>query len=97
MWKYFVYSSDITYIQIANYNNDEWWNIAENQIENGWPVEYGLGFHSAVIDGYRISDTSKMVHINFGWNGNYNGYFSMDNIVLSNKVDFRGYQSYNDN
>ena len=89
--RYFRYSLDMNYIQLAYHNYNEWSNIAKNQLDNGWLLEYGLGFHSAVLDGYRISNDSTMFHLNFGWNGSYNGYFALNNIFLSKDIDFRRY------
>ncbi len=80
--KHFLYSSDLQIVYYGDYNNiDKWFNIAKNQIDNGWPVDYsiwGTGGHEVVIDGYRIDNNRKEVHINRG--GGLNGYYTMDNI-----------------
>jgi hypothetical protein len=58
----------------------EWDSIIKDQIDQGLPVWYrgngvrdGKTFtgHAFVIDGY---DSSGNFHVNFGWNGKYNGF-----------------------
>ncbi|MCK5221466.1 MAG: C10 family peptidase, partial [Candidatus Aminicenantes bacterium] len=91
--EHFYYSPDLTHVHWANYQKlDAWFNVAKNQIDNGWPCEYGIGGthigHSVVIDGYRIDGNTKMLHLNFGWSGSHNGYFSMNNIFIKSTYDF---------
>ena len=88
-----LYSTDIYDVHWAKYQKlDAWFNVAKNQIDNGWPCEYGIGGthigHSVVIDGYRIDGNTKMLHLNFGWSGSHNGYFSMNNIFINSTYDF---------
>ena len=91
------YSSDIKEAWRVHFPDpDVWFNVAKNQLDNEWVCEYGISGtygHSVVIDGYRISDGAKTIHINFGWGGTYNGYFSMDNIYISEYLDFYYYTS----
>ena len=89
---HFKYSNDSRKTHNFYKRGEEWFNVAKNQVDNGWPVEYSifgdtLG-HSVVIDGYRISNGVKMVHINFGWGGAYNGYYVMNNLHLSDEYNF---------
>lgn len=50
-----------------------------NEIEKGRPVYCEVGGdpvgHAVVLDGF---DENGMMHINFGWGGKWNGYFSMN-------------------
>ncbi|MEN8223182.1 MAG: C10 family peptidase, partial [Acidobacteriota bacterium] len=70
--KHFLYSPELKFVRFNNVNSiDKWFEIAKNQIDNAWVVEYGIfpyeGVgHSVVIDGYRIDGESKMIHMNFG-------------------------------
>lgn len=98
--EHFYYSTDMEVIDFfkslgVKRTLDEWFGIAKNQIDNGWPVKLSISGtygHAAVIDGYRISDGLNMVHINFGWSGSYNGYFTMYNIVPSDNLNFDEYE-----
>ena len=65
-----------------NYNDDEWFLLLKNQIDNGWPVVYrgyaenNGGGHAWNIDGYQ----NQYLHCNWGWGGSSNGYFYFNNL-----------------
>jgi len=76
-----------------NYNNYTWINMLRNDIDLGYPIFY-VGYnisentgHAWVIDGYKTDNT---FHCNWGWEGNYNGWFLLNNITP-------GGHTYNDN
>ena len=69
---YFDYS-------VNYYERDNWYGswdaLLRNQIDAGHPIYYagrGSGAHAFVIDGY---DTEGRFHLNWGWGGDYDGYF----------------------
>ena len=76
--KYFKYRSDMAAIARVDYSNTEYINILKGELDAGRPILYSGrdtdGGHSFVLDGYNISN---QFHINWGWNGYYNGYFTM--------------------
>ena len=66
-----------------NYNDDEWYNLIVDQLDNGWPVIYrayaendGPG-HAWNVDGYQ---EGGYLHCNWGWGGSSNGYFHFNNL-----------------
>jgi hypothetical protein len=63
------------------FNETQWIDTMLNEMNSMRPVIYAgdgnAGGHCWVMDGYN-SDT--LFHFNFGWGGNYNGYFSVDDI-----------------
>ena len=61
------------------YERDSWFgnwdDLIRSELDAGRPLYYaghGSGSHAFVIDGY---DTDGRFHINWGWGGDYNGYF----------------------
>ncbi len=66
------------------YSDAEWFDFIKDELDEDPPrpvifsiyVADGNGGHETVIDGYREGITDK-VHINFGWNGGYNGYYDI--------------------
>lgn len=62
-----------------HYKPATWYNLIRQELEEGFPVlYYAASTHSAhefIIDGF---DSSDAFHINWGWNGHYNGYFRLD-------------------
>ncbi len=84
---YFKYDPEIHKIFRHNYANwDEWFVIFKNQINNGWPVLYGMfppdgpPGHGVVLDGYRIENGINQIHVNMGYGGAYDNYYTMDDI-----------------
>lgn len=75
------YTGNARYVSHSSYTNDQWVTMIANEIENGRPVLYDGydtdpttgGGHQFVCDGY---DAKGNLHINWGWNGAGNGYFS---------------------
>lgn len=70
---------DAKYIVRKDYSDDEWMRIIYEQINDKQPLVYGgfdksMGGHSFVFDGY---DAEGKVHVNWGWDGSYDGYYDM--------------------
>ena len=63
------------------YSSTAWQNIITNELDSGKPmIKQGCsdsGCHAWNIDGY---DEDNYVHMNFGWGGSYNGYYSLEDI-----------------
>ena len=72
--------------------------IIKQEIDAQRPVYYaassvdGLGGHAFVCDGY---DTEDFVHINWGWYGEYNGYFSVNHLEPAGLGEGGGKGQYN--
>lgn len=71
---------DAKYIVRKDYSDKEWMRIIYEQINNKQPLVYGgfdksMGGHSFVLDGY---DAEGKVHVNWGWDGNYDGYYDIN-------------------
>ena len=93
---FFGYNKDATIVVRSDYSEPEWMDMVYNELSHRRPLYYqgvyvnfdpAVGLmaagHSFIIDGY---DEQGMVHVNWGWYGNYDGYF--DIAVL----DVRGLQ-----
>ncbi|MDE5782750.1 MAG: C10 family peptidase [Prevotella sp.] len=76
--RFFRYSPECQYIEKSHFTDSEWTDMIANQIDAGHPIIYS-GFtdqkegHAFVIDGY----DNDLYHINWGWNGSFNGYFAL--------------------
>lgn len=69
----------IRYCVRSYYNDSEWMEMIYNELSNGRPVFYAgidenQGGHAFVLDGV---DADGLVHVNWGWNGEGNGYFDI--------------------
>jgi len=79
---YFGYDADsIKGVTRSNYTDAQWINMLQTELSNKRPVVYS-GFDSAneghcfVFDGY--NSTHNLFHVNWGWSGVYNGFFSIN-------------------
>lgn len=77
--KYLRYNKFTTLEYRKAYTSSEWMNLIKEELSNDRPIIYSgndayFSGHSFVIDGY---DSDNMVHVNWGWDGSYNGYFEI--------------------
>lgn len=79
---YFGYDSGIESKSRTFYSDKKWKQLLKNELENGRPVQYrgssSGGGHTWVCDGY---DENGYFHMNWGWSGWYDGYYSLDNLA----------------
>lgn len=69
------------YLQRRSYSIEEWNDILYNELSHNRPVLYAGGStapHSFVVDGYQ---PGPYFHINWGWGGMGNGYFSLTSLI----------------
>lgn len=86
------YSKNASVAMRALYNSDEWFSLIKNEIDCGRAVYYGAvgeaGGHAFVCDGYETGTMGNQVRINWGWGGDYNGYYSLDLYIKAVKLQF---------
>ena len=79
MINYFGYKAIMQYVQRQNFTTPQWENMLYRELAKGRPVVYRGSKkdsgHAFVCDGY---DGNGMYHINWGWNGQSNGYFLLN-------------------
>ena len=67
----------------GGFSDSVWISLIENDINAGRPVQYAGqdpsdGGHTWVCDGY---DNNNNLHMNWGWGGASNGFFSINNLA----------------
>ncbi|MCR5361317.1 MAG: C10 family peptidase [Bacteroidales bacterium] len=77
--QYFDYAPTTRWIKRFAYGIDEWESLVYDELAAGRPVPYGgignvSGGHEFICDGY---DGDGFFHINWGWGGYADGYFSL--------------------
>ena len=79
--EYFRYSTKARKLMRCDYSYSQWQNFILTELEAKRPVMYGgikhSGGHSFICDGY---DGKGYYHFNWGWYGNYDGYFRLTSI-----------------
>ena len=73
------YSGSAQLVYRLTYTDAEWTRMIEKEIDEGRPILYGgndpsAGGHQFVCDGY---DTRDYIRINWGWDGDGNGFFTL--------------------
>lgn len=66
----------------AYYHDDEWMDMIRKELRSSRPIQYAatdpnMMAHSFVFDGM---DANGLVHVNWGWAGDANGYFDVSNL-----------------
>ena len=78
---HFRYSPMLYSVAKQNYMDSDWDSLMRNEIVHGRPVLYSgrdaSGGHAFVLDGY---DSLGMFHVNWGWGGWYDGYYTTDSL-----------------
>ncbi len=79
---YFRYSSNAQYMYRCDYSYSLWVYYIKKELNNHRPILYRGqkspgGGHAFVLDGY---DENEYFHFNWGWSGNYDGYFSLESL-----------------
>ena len=87
MFKYFKYDSGMSRIARKDYFAEQYDNLLKKEIDAKRPILYSGrsdsdGGHAFVLDGY---DNTGNFHINWGWNGESNGYFAITKHDYKNK------------
>lgn len=76
--KYFDYDKSLRFVSRDYYSHDEWQDLIYGELASNRPVVYS-GYtsnwygHTFIIDGY----DNGYYHFNWGWAGQYNGYFRL--------------------
>jgi hypothetical protein len=82
--KYFGYSESVTYRSRSSFSDEQWTQMLIDELEQGRPLIYsGNGNdnqagHAFNLDG--VSADGRYFHVNWGWSGSMNGYFTLDDM-----------------
>ena len=89
----FGYSKVAQLKERSNYSSDEWDELIYEELAAGRPVIYNgwgnVGGHTFVVDGYK----DAFFYVNWGWDGDCNGYFTLTNLSPYEDVQFSDTQS----
>lgn len=82
---FFNYDPECQFIWKNKHTDSEWIDMTTDQIDKGLPVIYSgspIGIssgHAWIVDGYNGEKT--LFHCNFGWNGEMNGYYALNELL----------------
>lgn len=77
----FGYSTAASLASRASYTDEQWVDMIYKELQEGYPVLYfgqsaTDGGHAFIVDGY----ADGKYHINWGWDGYCDGFFTLDNL-----------------
>lgn len=82
---YFDYSDQMYFINNHDVSSDRWHQLLQQSLIDEHPIQVAgrSGFlgHAFIIDGFQHLEGTPYYHVNWGWEGNNNGYFLIDNLV----------------
>lgn len=78
---YFDYKTTMQGVIRQYYDDATWIQMMKTDLDAGRPIQYAGfgqgGGHTWVCDGY---DNSNLFHMNWGWGGVYDAFYSLDNL-----------------
>ena len=92
---FFGYNSAVTQLTKDGVKNSVWDTLMMKQLDNGYPVLYsgstykGSG-HAWVMDGYEMTNDTAYFHMNWGWSGDGNAYFCLNDSMSSMSSESSG-------
>ena len=77
----FGYSKSATLAGRGSYSDEQWEQMVYDELQQGHPILYSgqspdAGGHAFIIDGY----ADGLYHLNWGWGGYCDGYFTLDKL-----------------
>ena len=87
--EHFGYDPNVTHLKRDYFTDEQWLDMLKGDLQDH-PLIYAAGNdgmgHAFVVDGY---DSNNNVHINWGWGGGSNGYYSLSAFILPSGADFK--------
>lgn len=59
---------------------EEWFSIIQFEIDASQPIQYRISGHSIVCDGWKDTGPEDEIHMNYGWGGGANAWYTIDNL-----------------
>jgi len=80
---YFRYFDFIDRENRNDHTSSTWFDMIKTQINSGNPMDYFISAHSIVCDGWQTVGDVNQYHMNYGWGGSYNAWFTLDNTYCT--------------
>lgn len=84
----FGYLGSIAWVERSKTCTESWNELMMSEIDNQHPVYYSgrtsnnsnSTGHAFIVDGYQKNGDNTLFHVNYGWDGNCDGYYSLGNL-----------------
>ncbi|MFH2054806.1 MAG: C10 family peptidase [bacterium] len=64
----------------SSYDAEGWFAMIVHEGNIGRPLQYRIYSHSIVCDGWRVSGSFDQYHMNYGWGGSQNAWYTIDDL-----------------
>ena len=82
---WFRYSDEIDREDRPDYSSAQlWFEMIQDDLNDYHPIQYRVVNHSIVCDGWQIFSTLNQIHLNYGWGGSYDNWYTVDELYLGN-------------
>lgn len=92
--EYMRYNKQARLVGRAGYTDKQWANLLKKELDANRPLIYAghgnAGGHCFICDGY---DSENYFRFNWGWGGNSNGYFLVENLAPNATYNFTSGQT----
>jgi ankyrin repeat protein len=75
---YYKYSTSIAQ---ANDGDSNFLDVIKSNIDEGYPILLSVPGHMTVLDGYNYGELGNQIHINMGWGGLANAFYTYDQTI----------------
>lgn len=87
LYEHMGYDRDMTFAEAYYFTDESFCSYIMEEVSNGRPIQAcGAsnkgGAHAFVIDGYQIKENVPYFHVNWGWSGDWDGYFLINKMVV---------------
>ena len=79
---HFHYKDQLWTVRRINHTAETWFQAIQDEINLGRPMLYHVPGHLIVCDGWRDTGGQNQYHMNYGWGGQYNTWFTIDNLHI---------------
>lgn len=77
---HFRYYAGSSVPERINYTPSTWFSLIQQQLNRNRPMTYGIPGHAIVCDGWQIDGILKQYHMNYGWGGSSDLWYTLDTL-----------------
>lgn len=80
---YFDFEYGVREYPRFRYSDASWFQLIRDDIDDDRPILYASTVHAMVCDGWRESLDMQQIHLNYGWSGDSDNWYCLDEIETS--------------
>ncbi|UCF35123.1 MAG: C10 family peptidase, partial [Phycisphaerales bacterium] len=77
---HFRYDPELEQKNRNQHSAESWFELIQDELNAGRPMLYGIFLHAIVCDGWRDDGGQNQYHMNYGWGGGSDAWYTIDNL-----------------